>query len=236
MSSLIAVAIALIAANDSTKTYDITEVILYYHDTTEYRLTISQDDDSDSGYYYLDWVDQWDGQSRETGFEYAGYIGAYDFENCGLGVYSLTEDGLAGFRLYPVVMRLLQVTSDGSRPLELSEIDLSGFWNVEITGGSRRVKPTTMDIFYREDGDYWDSGEFDSDFNQVSGGWGLVAKDVLIIGFQNLDVNGITLKMYEIRGDTLEGRWVEAYYDYEQNRTIIEYEGTERAVKTRGIE
>jgi hypothetical protein len=229
MSGVILILATIVGASGFTGEYDITEVILYYQDTSTYKLTVSHDENS--GYYYLDWVDQWDRESREIGFEFTGYLGAYDFQNCGLGVYKAKDDGLAGFRVYPVVMRLLQVTSEGCQPLERSQADLSGFWSVEITEGERRTNPARMHLLYRKDGDYWDGGEFDPDFDDVSSGWGLVTEDVLVMGFQNLDIGGMTLKMYSIKGDTLEGRWIEAYYDYDQCRTIIKSEGTERAVR-----
>lgn len=210
---------------DLTETYKIRQELLFYQDVENVGLTVSRN----GSIYMLKWLSG-DYTNAETGFEFAGWLGAYDFENHGLGVYKRQGDGLAGFRVYSVVMRLIQVTSEGCNPPEPCPTDLAGDWNIEITEGNRRVATSTMHLNYREDGDYWDGNEY-VDFEDLTGGWGVAADDVLVMGFQHLDSDAVTLKIYSIRGDTLEGRWIEGYYDHESEKTVIESSGSERAIR-----
>jgi hypothetical protein len=225
--------IALTAASGFTEEYHITQVLLYYQDTTDYKLIISKDADSDL--FCFDWEESEGYKNRETGFEFRGYIGAFDFENYGVGIYRLEDDCLAGFRLYPVVMRQLQVTSKGCQPLAQADTSFSGYWDITVTEGNRRETPTSMNLFYRGEG-YWDGGEEGEEdaeelggVESLSGGFGLAADDMLYIGFLTGTV--VVLKMYEIEGDTMKGRWVEAYYDEETGKVIVESRGSEIAIR-----
>jgi hypothetical protein len=232
MISITSTVIALAVTSGFIGEYDMTEIIPFYQDTTDYTLSITQDEDS--VYYHLDWIDEWGSQTHEIGFLFEDIMGVYDFENHGLGVYKLDSNGLVGVRMYTVEMKYLKVSSKNCAPIEPSWADLHGIWNLETIKGTPREK-TKLFIFYMPNGKYFLGSDF-LDSKGTAGGWdwGFVVDDILVIGFQRDET--VMLRIFGIKGDTLEGRWIEGYYDYENGRTVIESEGTERAVKTEVIE
>ena len=90
MSCIINILVAVFTASGSAAEYDITQVLLFYQDTSEYKLTISRDTLND--WLNLDWGEGC--ESREIGFEFRGYIGAYDFTDCGVGIWNAAPRGL----------------------------------------------------------------------------------------------------------------------------------------------
>lgn len=183
-------------------------------------------DISDSGdYYLLAWGIQGDA-FWDNGIEISGYLGTAERAAGGpVGILQKQGNKLSGLFIGPNDTQAAVESSPGTQTFTVSSRDLTGTYSVQGGYDSGELFNHTM-VLSRQ-GDTWFAvlkapGMIDME------GRGLAVDNVLAVGFNSGE--GQILKVYEISGKTLEGRWTFTAYDPE---TYQDYNvsGWEKAVR-----